>query len=191
MAKRGGNRRDPAREKSWRRTIRGQQRSGLSVRDFCRLEGLKDWTFRWWRRELARRDRQPSIGPCQLGPAHSGDPLPVVHGTPDPPGERPGGQHAPPGSGVFVVPSDVGDHGEDFLLVRGRPVDDRGVYRDGSYCENVPCTSPSLVVAPFPEMVVLEIVAEPAGSRNSPPPTPGPTGPATPAWPTVPMPTFA
>jgi transposase len=60
MAKRGGKRRDPAREKFWRRTIRRQQRSGLTVRDFCGREGLKDWTFRWWRQELARRDRQPS-----------------------------------------------------------------------------------------------------------------------------------
>ena len=63
MAKRGGKRRDPAREKSWRRTIRQQQRSGLSVRDFCRREGLKDWTFRWWRQELARRDHEPSTAP--------------------------------------------------------------------------------------------------------------------------------
>ena len=58
MAKRGGKRRDPAREKFWRRTIRRQQRSGLTVRDFCGREGLKDWTFRWWRQELVRRDRQ-------------------------------------------------------------------------------------------------------------------------------------
>src|SRR3954452_12379451 len=66
MAKRGGKRRDPDREKSWRRTIRRQQRSGLSVRDFCGREGLKDWTFRWWRQELARRDRQPSAAsPCE------------------------------------------------------------------------------------------------------------------------------
>jgi hypothetical protein len=59
MAKRGGKRRDPAREKFRRRTIRRQQRSGLTVRDFCLQEGLKDWTFRWWRQELGRRDRQP------------------------------------------------------------------------------------------------------------------------------------
>jgi transposase len=61
MAKRGGKRRDPAREKFWRRTIRDQQRSGLSVRDFCQRQGLKDWTFRWWRQELARRDQVPSM----------------------------------------------------------------------------------------------------------------------------------
>ena len=61
MAKRGGKRRDPAREKFWRRAIRDQQRSGLSVRDFCRREGLKDGAFRWWRQELPRRDQGPSI----------------------------------------------------------------------------------------------------------------------------------
>jgi transposase len=61
MAKRGGKRRDPAREKFWRRTIRDQQLSGLSVRDFCHQQGLKDWTFRWWRQELARRDQVPSM----------------------------------------------------------------------------------------------------------------------------------
>ena len=60
MTKRGGKRRDPAREKLWRRTIREQERSGLAVRAFCQSEGLKDWTFRWWRQELARRDRQTS-----------------------------------------------------------------------------------------------------------------------------------
>jgi len=64
MAKRGGKRRDPAREKFWRRTIRDQQRSGLSVRDFCHRQGLKDWSFRWWRQELARRDQLPSMAPA-------------------------------------------------------------------------------------------------------------------------------
>jgi hypothetical protein len=41
MAKRGGKRRDPAREKFWRRTIREQQRSGLSVRDSCHRKGVR------------------------------------------------------------------------------------------------------------------------------------------------------
>jgi hypothetical protein len=58
MARRGGKRRDPARERFWRQAIRRQQRGGLSVRDFCLHEGLKDGAFRWWRQELARRDRQ-------------------------------------------------------------------------------------------------------------------------------------
>src|SRR5262249_52599474 len=60
MAERGGRRRDPIREKFWRRTIRQQQRSGLTVRAFCLREGLKDGAFRWWRQALARRDREAS-----------------------------------------------------------------------------------------------------------------------------------
>jgi hypothetical protein len=58
MAKRGGKRRDPAREKLWRRTIRDQERSGLAVRAFCLSKGLKVCNFLWWRRELNRRDRE-------------------------------------------------------------------------------------------------------------------------------------
>jgi hypothetical protein len=58
MAQRGGRQRDPIREKFWRRTIRQQQRSGLTVRAFCLREGLKDGAFRWWRQALARRDRE-------------------------------------------------------------------------------------------------------------------------------------
>ena len=51
-------RRDPAKEKLWRATIRRHQESGLSVRDFCEREGLKDGNFTRWRRELDRRDRE-------------------------------------------------------------------------------------------------------------------------------------
>jgi hypothetical protein len=100
MAKRGGKRRDPAREKFWRRATRDQQRSGLSVRDFCRREGLKDWTFRWWRQELARRDRQPSAAPRGGGDAEPTEAPPaflpvrvadleVVSSRPAPPLGRP------------------------------------------------------------------------------------------------------
>src|SRR5512135_1179765 len=51
-------RRDPAKEKHWRRIFRRHQRSGLSVHAFCEREGLKDGNFLWWRRELNRRDRE-------------------------------------------------------------------------------------------------------------------------------------
>ena len=77
MAKRGGKRRDPAREKLWRRTIREQQRSGLAVRDFCLREGLKDWTFRWWRQELVRRDRCPSSDARREGEGEPTEAAPV------------------------------------------------------------------------------------------------------------------
>ena len=64
MAQRGGRQRDPLREKFWRRTIRQQQGSGLTVRAFCLREGLKIGAFRWWRQALARRDREPSATPA-------------------------------------------------------------------------------------------------------------------------------
>ena len=57
MARRTGKPRDPAKERDWRRTIADHARSGLSVAAFCRREGLTPPTFRWWRQELARRDR--------------------------------------------------------------------------------------------------------------------------------------
>ncbi len=60
MARCGGRQRDPLREKFWRRTIRQQQRSGLTVRAFCLREGLKNGAFRWWRQALARRDCEAS-----------------------------------------------------------------------------------------------------------------------------------
>jgi hypothetical protein len=49
-------RRDPAKEKLWRKIIRRHQRSDLPVRAFCQREGLKVCNFLWWRRELNRRD---------------------------------------------------------------------------------------------------------------------------------------
>jgi hypothetical protein len=61
MARRGGRQRDPLREKFWRRTIRQQQRGGLTIGAFCLREGLKDSAFRWWRQALASRDREASL----------------------------------------------------------------------------------------------------------------------------------
>jgi hypothetical protein len=57
LAKRG-SRCDPAKEKLWRRIVKQQRDSGLSVRAFCNREGLKDFNLFWWRRELSRRDRE-------------------------------------------------------------------------------------------------------------------------------------
>ena len=57
MASRNG-RRDPAKERFWRKAIQRQGRSGLSIREFCDRENLKPGAFSWWRRELAKRDRE-------------------------------------------------------------------------------------------------------------------------------------
>jgi transposase-like protein len=73
-------RRDSSKEDFWRRLIRGQAGSGLSVRAWCRRRGVHEAAFYWWRRELARRDADPpatAFVPVRLtedGPAKS-DPV--------------------------------------------------------------------------------------------------------------------
>jgi hypothetical protein len=51
------SRRDPAREKAWRKRFAQWKESGLSIRDFCRRNELKENTFHYWRSELKRRDQ--------------------------------------------------------------------------------------------------------------------------------------
>lgn len=85
MAKRR-TRRYPEKERFWRRAIRRQRKSGLTVSAFCTAEGLKDWSFHWWRRELAKRNREtptakrvqdpqnaPSFVPVQLVPERANE----------------------------------------------------------------------------------------------------------------------
>jgi hypothetical protein len=43
----------------WRRHIREQALSGLSIAAYCRRHGLREHGFYWWRRELARRNAEP------------------------------------------------------------------------------------------------------------------------------------
>lgn len=56
MAK--GNARDPKREGYWRGHLKGQRASGLTIRDYCADEGLRETSFHFWKGEIARRDRQ-------------------------------------------------------------------------------------------------------------------------------------
>lgn len=61
--------RDLKKERYWRRIVRGQAASGLSVRAWCRKHGEKDAAFYWWRRELARRDveeARPTFVPVRV-----------------------------------------------------------------------------------------------------------------------------
>lgn len=51
-----GHRRDPERERLWRRTIKAWSRSGETVRGFCAKQGLTEAAFHSWRRELRKRD---------------------------------------------------------------------------------------------------------------------------------------
>ncbi len=49
--KRGG------REAEFRKLVKAQERSGLSIREFAEGEGITVQTLYWWRSELRRRDR--------------------------------------------------------------------------------------------------------------------------------------
>jgi len=51
-------RRDEKKERYWREKIRAGTRSGQSIREFCRREGLKEGQFYAWRRELWRREQE-------------------------------------------------------------------------------------------------------------------------------------
>jgi transposase-like protein len=51
-------RRDEKKERYWQEKIRNGARSGLSIREFCRREGLKESQFYSWRRELWRREQE-------------------------------------------------------------------------------------------------------------------------------------
>ena len=48
--------RDISLERAWRERIGRQQRSGLTVQQFCEQESLVAHQFSWWKRELNRRD---------------------------------------------------------------------------------------------------------------------------------------
>lgn len=54
--------RDLSRERFWRGVLKRFRGSGLSVRAFCRREGVSEPSFYAWRRTIARRDR-PSARP--------------------------------------------------------------------------------------------------------------------------------
>jgi hypothetical protein len=56
MARRMG--RDTVKETHWRKHVEAQEASGLAVRAYCQDEGLSESCFHWWRREIARRDRE-------------------------------------------------------------------------------------------------------------------------------------
>lgn len=52
MARREGG---DERARFWREIMGRQGRSDLSIREFCRREGVSESGFHWWRRELQRR----------------------------------------------------------------------------------------------------------------------------------------
>jgi len=79
MAHKGERSSAASKELLWRRMIRQQASSGLSVRGWCRLHEINESGFYWWRRELARRDvrnKQSAFVPVHVtdAPGQDGDP---------------------------------------------------------------------------------------------------------------------
>jgi transposase len=77
------------RERFWRAHVGAWQRSGLTQREYCRRQGLTEWSFSDWKRRLARRSPAPvSFVPVALRdrleacdcPAPRQHPLTVVVG---------------------------------------------------------------------------------------------------------------
>lgn len=52
----------------WRRIVRGQAGSGLSVRAYCAQQGVKESAYYWWRAQLARRDAELPPSPAAFVP---------------------------------------------------------------------------------------------------------------------------
>lgn len=79
-----GARRDPDKATVWRRAMRAQAGSGMSVRAWCRRRRVKEASFYWWRRTLARRDAQtprPAFIPVRVtgsGPDGERHPIEIV-----------------------------------------------------------------------------------------------------------------
>lgn len=53
-----GPRRDPAKERLWRRLFQLWHRSNQTIRDFCGQHHVSEASFFAWRRTIAERDRQ-------------------------------------------------------------------------------------------------------------------------------------
>jgi hypothetical protein len=58
---------DPEKEAYWRRLIGDQSGSGLSIRAWCARRQVRESSYFWWRRELARRDADaPALVPVRV-----------------------------------------------------------------------------------------------------------------------------
>ena len=72
--------RDVNREQVWRRHLEQQRSSGLTARAYCRANALQESAFFFWKKEIAKRDRESAAQP---NPAPAFVPVAVI----DPPAE--------------------------------------------------------------------------------------------------------
>jgi hypothetical protein len=73
--------RDPAKERYWRRLLGQWRRSGLTGRDFCAEHQLSEPSFYAWKREIARRDQERTVG-AQAATRVSAPPRPAAAALP-------------------------------------------------------------------------------------------------------------
>jgi hypothetical protein len=69
--------RDLGREPYWRQVLARWRRSGLSVRAFCRAEGVNEPRFYWWRRRLGQvvpKEPEPVFVPVHVVAEPAGEP---------------------------------------------------------------------------------------------------------------------
>lgn len=64
------SKRNPEKEAYWRKMVREQRRSGMTVRQFCKDHGLSEASFFSWQREIGIRDRQ-AAGTTENGSSSS------------------------------------------------------------------------------------------------------------------------
>ena len=76
--------RDPKREQTWRRHIEQQRASGLTVRAFCSFHNLKETSFFYWKKEIARREAASSPAASTSSAAPAFVPVAVIDLPADP-----------------------------------------------------------------------------------------------------------
>jgi hypothetical protein len=120
MSKTRLRRSDPERERYWRKVVWGQERSGQSVREYCRGAGVKESAFYWWRRELALRSQAPRV--ARSRPANRRKPTrsSAGHGRGRGVELKPVRKAAPgkPRAGTPVCGEPYGDDGSPFLPIQ-------------------------------------------------------------------------
>ena len=74
--------RDAAKEALWRDTFKRFAASGLSVREFCKREGMTESAFYAWRRTIGERDgvgnSEPAFVPAVINDQPTPDGVPLV-----------------------------------------------------------------------------------------------------------------
>ncbi len=66
---------DLGRESYWRQVLARWRRSGLSVRTFCKAQGVNEPQFYWWRRKLSQIDpKTPAFVPVHVVTEQASEP---------------------------------------------------------------------------------------------------------------------